>query len=222
MNMDIVFLTSSVVMAVATGLLAVFFSLEFFAKRLRATGAWACAFWFYFFGLVVDLVVLIFEEIPAGKAALFAGLMMLALAMTLFYYGTSLLFFGPGSFYREKMSILVMLIYTVYSAYLIMTLPEKGFREAVIAPIQLGLMTPIFFVIAVLFYRVSMRLAPKDPRRRTILLVAGGWFLTMVNAIGRGAATGISSSLDSVISVIGAIGWLLVLYGMALGKAAKT
>lgn len=222
MNVDIVFPISSVVMTAATGVLAVFFTREFLTKRLRATGAWALAFWFYFFGLLVDLIVLFFEEIPAGKVSLFAGLMMLALAMTLFYYGTSLLFFSPTSIFRERMAIAIILVYTVYSAYLIITLPVKGFREAVITPIQLGLMTPIFFVITILFYRVSRRLVPDDPRRQTLLLVAGGWFLTMANAIGRGVATGYSASLDSVISVIGAVGWLLVLYGMALGKAART
>jgi len=120
------------------------------------------------------------------------------------------------------MTAIIILIYIVFFGYLVATLPVEGFRQAVVAPVQLALMTPIYFVIAVLFYRVSRRLSHDDPRRQTVLLVSAGWFIQVFVSVSRGALLGYSEIYDGIVHILLAIGWVLVFYGMILGKAART
>lgn len=221
-SVNIVEMVSMILLIAATTVLSVYFYREYFTKRLTASLAWAVAFTFYAFAQIVDFVIFLSGEIAIGKGGLAVGLIMIGIGMALFYYGTSLLFFSRGSFFREKIFALILVITFVYFAYLLWVLPVEGFRDAVRPYIQAGLMAPIFFIIAVLFYRVSRRLDVGDPRRQTILLVSIGWFGTVINAIGRALFLEISPSVDSLIAIIGAVAFLLIMYGMVLGKAART
>jgi hypothetical protein len=219
---SIIVLTSYAISVVVTFVLSMYFFREYRYKKLRASLAWGIGLFLYAFTQLTDISVAVFGEMSVGKPGLVAGLVVTALGMVLFYYGTSLLFFSPGSFFREKMSALILVVYTLYFSYLVITLPVEGFREAVVAPIHIGLLVPIFLVISVLFYRVSRRLPHDDPRRRTILLVSAGWLCLVFNSGFRAFFLGYNPILDALIESLHVLAWILILYGMVLGKVAKT
>ncbi|MBU6998569.1 MAG: hypothetical protein HXS41_01620 [Theionarchaea archaeon] len=222
METSIVVLVSYAISVVVTLVLSVYFFREYTSKKLRASLAWGIGLFLYAFTQLTDVLVAGLGEVSVGRPGLIAGLVVTAFGMVMFYYGTSLLFFSPGSFFREKMTVLILGIYAVYFSYLVITLPTEGFREAVVAPIHIGLLVPIFLVISVLFYRVSRRLPHNDPRRRTVLLVAAGWLCLVLNSGFRAFFLGYSSLLDALIESLHVLAWILILYGMVLGKVVKT
>lgn len=210
-----------VVAILATAILAGYFFREYLNKKLRASLAWAVGLFLITLALFTDLIVELFGEIAVGTLGLGIALMIVVFALSLLYYGTSLLFFSPGSFFREKFSILIICILGIYFILLLMRYQAGEFREIALTWVNALAMSPILFVIGFLFYRVSRRLNSNDPRRRTILLVSAGWFFITGNSVTRQFLGG-NQYLDSIIHLFVAIGWVLVLYGMILGKATKT
>lgn len=221
MSVSPISVISYVVAIVATVILSAYFFREYERKKLRASLAWGVGFGLYFLGQITDLYVDLYGAPAIGKAGLMGGLTVVVLAMVFLYYGTSLLFFSPSSFFREKMSVLLAVIYIIIFAYATGIIPVEGFKEQIAAPVQLLLVAPIFFAIAILFYRVSTRLAREDPRRSTILLVSAGWGIAVVHAVTFGLLLGTSAVLDTAIHSTHAISWILILYGMVLGRAAR-
>jgi hypothetical protein len=147
--------------------------------------------------------------------------MPLAVALTLFYYGTSVLFFKSGSVYRERVPLILFIFYVVYLVIIVVIFPEEGFIDKAAAPIELVVILPIFLVIAFLFYRLSRRIPPEDPSKQIVFIVSLGWFLAAVDAFYLALFLGSSGITDSLINIVHAAAWLLILYGMALGKAAR-
>ncbi|KYK36435.1 MAG: hypothetical protein AYK19_08625 [Theionarchaea archaeon DG-70-1] len=221
MAVTIDYVISYIVTIGATLILSMYFFREYYLKRLRASLAWAAGLLLYGIVQIGHLAVAMVGEVAMGKPAMGGALVILALALTLIYYGTSQLFFSPGSFFREKMSAFVLLICFVLFAVLLATFPTEGFA-ARIPPYVEPLATLVFLFTGVSFYNVFRRLGPGDPRRRTVLLVSLGWFLVVIDTIYLGFAQGLSRTLDTVINIEHAVAWLLLLYGMALGKAART
>lgn len=222
MDIGITVVISYVVTVLTLLILSGYFFREYGVKKLRASLAWGVGFLAYGFLNATDLIVAGAGEVTVGKAGIGFGLLVATIAMVAFYYGTSLLFFNAGSFFREKMSAVIMVIYVLYFTYLGVTLPTEGFREAVVTPIQIGLLLPIFLVIGILFIRVARRLATDDIRRRTVLLVSFGWFLFVLHAFGRGLFQGYLPLLDTAIEASQALGSVVILYGMVLGKAVRS
>lgn len=221
---EVVVIASYIVSFIAALILSVYFFREYFRKKLRASIAWAFAFLGFAVMSVSDISITAMggEEVAGGGAVLILGMLFLTFTMTLFYYGTSLLFFNPGSFFREKMTAIIGIVYIIFSFYLVITIPVEGFRDAVAPYLQLLLMTPLYFVIAVLFYRVSRRLPSDDPRRRTVFFVSAGWFLQLINSIYRGAFLDPFGASNAFFVILSSLGMILILYGLALGKAART
>lgn len=221
MEIDIVLVASYVIAIIATLVLSAYFFREYLRKKLRASLAWGIGLLLYFFGVLGDLIVEMSGEVSMGKPGLFLALLITVVGMVMLYYGTSLLFFSPGSFFREKLTAILLLGLGAYSVYLIMTVPLEGFRET-IAPLMQAPFTLIYFIIGYLFYRVSRRLPSGDPRRMTVSMVAVAWFLLVFNSLYRMLFLGFSGITDAVFEISLGVAWILILYGMALGKAAKT
>lgn len=222
---SIIYLATYVIATIATFILAVYFLREYFAKRLPASLAWSIGFLLYGFGQLTDILINLIGEVSVGKPAIALGLIIVASAMTLFYYGTSQLFFSPKSFFREKMSVIVFLLFIVFYSILLWSYPTEGFRTAVVGWTETSILI-IFLVISILFYRVSRRLTSGDPRRKIVFLVSAGWFLAAIDAFYLGVFQGFLQYTppiaDAGIHLIHAAAWLLILYGMAIGKAART
>ncbi len=225
MDVSLIYVVTYLVVAVTAFILSVYFFREYRAKKLRASLAWGIGFLAYFPAAIVEVLIATTGEIEVGWGGILFGLAIVTIAVTLFYYGASLLFFGPGSPFRERMAVLIFIIYVVYSAVIVSILPLEGFRDAVVPFTSGGLIFPVFIVVSALFYRVSGRIPHDDPRRRTILLVFTGWFLAAFNHIAL-AALAISEFsspiLDSTLNIIHALAWILILYGMAYGKVVRT
>lgn len=220
------YVATYLVVAATALILSVYFLRDYGAKKLRASLAWGLAFALYCPAALVEVFIRIAGEVKVGWGGIIFGLAIVTLAMTLFYYGASLLFFNPGSFFRGRMTLLIFLIYVVYYSYVVSILPLEGFRTAVAPYSSIGGIFPIFLTVSALFYRVSGRIAPGDPRRRTVLLVSSGWLLGgLVHLyLGLSAAflTISLAVLDPVINVIHALAWILILYGMVYAKVART
>ena len=212
--MEIIPIASYSVSILAGSILAAYFFREYFAKRLRASLAWAAGLLLYVLIQVFDLIVQFRGEAAAGKPILVAGFLMLAFAMSLLYYGTSLLFFSPGSFFREKMTAVIMFVYFVVIVAFSLELPLEGFRAAVTPLVSIGVLFPIKVMIAALFYRVFRRLEVGDPRKQTVLLLASGWGLDGLSAL-------LLWLIEPASHAMHAIAWIMILYGMTMGKVTK-
>lgn len=221
MNVSGGYLFSYAVAIAATFIISVYFFYEYYVKKLRSSLAWALGFFFYGIAQSSHLTADMVGEIAMGKLGFAVGIMVLIFAMILFYYGTSLLFFDEKSFFREKASFLLFLVFTAYSLYLVMVLPMEGFLKAIATPISLVLMMPIFLVMGVLFYHVCRALARDDSRRQTVLLVSMGWFLVGISSLYLGLFLGYSGISDSANYIVHVVAWILILYGMTIGKATR-
>lgn len=220
--MSMVFAVTVAVSLVATIVLSAYFFREYAAKRLHASLAWAVGLLLYALAQATRLYTELFGEVTAGKLTLVVGLLVTAIAMVLFYYGASFLFFDKGSFFRGKMTIIILVVFFALVTYLGLTVPIEGFKDAVMAPMSLIVIMLPKIVIAILFYQISAGLAPGDLRRKILFLISAGWGLDAVNAFYTGLFTGISPITDAANQILHAIAWILILYGMIQGKVAKT
>lgn len=219
---EIIVAASYSISAVAAFIVSTYFFLEYKSKKLRTSLAWSLST--LLFGLLTIqyfFTALWGEEIVAGSAGLIFGMIGISFTMTLFYYGTSLLFFGRDSFWRGKMSVLIFLIYIVCSAYLIATTPVTEFRERAVPFIESFLMAPVFFVMMALFYNVSRRFSRSDPRKQPTLFVAAGWLCNLLLSVYRGGFLGSLEVEDAFFVFVQGLGWIFILYGMVIGKASR-
>ena len=221
MNVPIDYVVSYVVAIIATGIISAYFFREYSLKKLRASLAWAVGLLLYMITQIGHLASSMFGDIAVGKPMFAILLIALAVSFALLYYGTSQLFFDEESFFREKMAILIFLVCLVVFSYLLITVPTEGFADASRLPVEI-IATILFLTIAALFYRVFRGLAPDDHRRIIILLVSAGWFLAAVDTFYLGFFEGVSRISDAGINLVHLIAWLLILYGMVLGKATRT
>ena len=120
-----------------------------------------------------------------------------------------------------EMAVIIFAIYIVYSAYLVGALPVEGFRQAVVTPIQLGLMTPVFTASCILFYAIVWQMEPGDSARISSFVVSAAWGLLAISSVCRGLFLEYSPVTDALIQMIHMVAWVLLLYGMTLGKAAR-
>jgi hypothetical protein len=213
----------SYLVAIGVGIiLSIFFLLEYRRKKLHASLAWGLGFLLYWIAQSVDLSTLIFGEPVVGRVALWAGLTIAWLSIVLFYYGASLLFFSPASFFRERFTVAIAVICLAFFTYTIATFPLVGFRDVIRPYVQLLVSFPVFIVISYFFFRTSRRLASDDPRRQTVILVAFGWFINALYAVFFAEFQGLYSTVDVLFYLLHATAWILLLFGMRLAKVSRT
>lgn len=221
MSMSIGYVVSYTIAIVAVISLSGYFFREYSIKKMQTSLAWSFGFLFYGIAQIAHLSADVLGDVRVGKPVFGIGMMMLVFAITLFYYGTSLLFFDEGSFLREGLPVIIFLGYTAYSIVILIELPLEGFVEGVAPLLSLGEMMPMFLVIAAPFYYTSKKLDQSDPRKHMLLLLFTGWFFVAVSSAYIGTSLGFSGITDSMIYMLQMLAWLLILYGMIVGKAAK-
>lgn len=219
--MNIGYVLSYTIAIAAVISLSGYFFREYSIKKMQASLAWSFGFLFYGIAQIAHLSADIFGDIRVGKPVFAIGMVMLVFAITLFYYGTALLFFDEGSFLREGLPVIIFLGYSVYSLVILVRLPLEGFVEGVAPLLSLGEMMPMFLVIAAPFYFTSRTLDQGDPRRHMLLLLSTGWFFVAVSSAYLGTSLGFSRVFDSFIYILQMLAWMLILYGMTIGKGAK-
>ena len=131
-----------------------------------------------------------------------------------------MLFFSPGSFFREKTAVLWVIVTFGISSYMIYTFDVDVIVEKMRAPSEV-MYVALFLSIAILFYSVSRRLPKADPRRRTVLYVSIAWVITAFWNGYIGVFWGEYPIVEAAVLIIGAIGFIVLLYGMTTGKATR-
>jgi len=203
---------------IACFLLVGYFTREYMVKRLRASLAWAMGFFLFSF-IIISLASYTTVAVVSRSQVLIA-LAFAASAVSSLYYGTSLLFFTEGSFFREKITAVFFVVVLLIGSVITYTTPEDQLVAAV------GLWTTwIFFafyiVIGALFYRVSRKLLRRDPRRRAITLVSLAWFIVAIWNVYVGLLWGENPAVEAIMFLFGSFGFILLLYGMTAGKTTK-
>ena len=203
--------------SIVLGVLAIYFLREYMNKKLKASLAWALGFAFFLL-TVVNLGFLTTGVI--GKPQVAFGAFVAPLMLAFFYYGASLLFFGEGSFFREKMTIILFIVVFGLSEFLVIYLPADQIADRMKAPTMIFFVF-VFSVIAILFYQVSRRLPKEDPRRGSVALVSAGW-LTVTFWMGYvGFYWGENPVLEAAVFLLGSFGFVLLFIGMTRGRATR-
>ncbi len=172
--------TSSILFYVNTAV-QLYLSLLFFSKYKKDNNkisiVWSAGF------LLYGLSGIIFEAVrddilPKSQFTLFIRSSLIALGISLFYYGTSLLFFDRGSFKREKASIMLILVMLFANIYFIYLHSHIGIDQLIDILNNLYVyvfIVPVFLLMSYLFARAAKNLKYGDPRRINIILVSAGW-----------------------------------------------
>lgn len=197
--------------------LAVYFLRRYSYTKGRIPLVWGTGFFFFGLSQVPVLSMRYFQDPYTNMYFAFLAASLAALSLALLYYGSALLYFKKGSFMREKLTI----IFFVIMIAVVLMFPFIFSPETVLKPlfvvVSSGFIFPMLFIVTIIFFVIWRRLAPDNPRRTGVLLVAGALLIYSV-------ASGITSTyfglhFDWIFSILCIISFLTLLYGMILGKA---
>jgi hypothetical protein len=213
----IIFLMLYVAATATILILSMYFFRHYIAKKSRVSFIWCLGF-FFFAIATAHYLLRAYEGIT--RTEFLIELIIFVLAVVLFYYGTSLLFFKEGSFFREKMAALILGFYLALFLFLVYITPPDRLIDGLRVPTQIGLMMPVFSVIAVFFYVISQRIDPGDPSRQRFFCVSIAWFLLAFDSLYEGFFWLESLALDLVARIFQTMAWFLMLYGMTIRRTA--
>ncbi len=199
-------------------LLAGYFLREYMTKRLRASLAWGLGF-LLFAIVIINLAFLVTVEMT--KTSVYFGFLVTATMVALLYYGTSLLFFREGSFFREKMTAIYWLVMVLIGWTLTYLSKPDPAELAKVGRPSMVMFVIAYVIIGILFYRVSRRLPEDDPRKRTIAMVSTAWFILAIWNIYIGTLLDVYPTVEAGVLLFGSFGFLLLLYGMTTGKTTR-
>jgi hypothetical protein len=165
-------------------ILSGYFFRDYAVRKRWESLAWGLGFLLYSSNFIY-LTIYLFSELTSsyyliGYTTVWMLLIAVVFGMTLLYYGASLIIFSPGSFFREKILVLIIPIYLILVYYFIKTslflLEEVPFLERPI------LATPVFFAIATLFYNVFRKRDLDNHARRASLIMSLAWYLIAISS----------------------------------------
>ena len=214
---EVIRLACYVVNIIASFTLAGYFLREYMSKKLRASFAWGLGF--TLLGFVIVTQVFLFA-VQVSRSLIMIGIIFASIVIALLYYGTSLLFFSEGSFFREKMTAIYFFLMLLVGEVVSYIAPEERIIEYSRGSTAF-IYTFVYFLIGILFYRVSRRIPKEDLRRRTISLVSVAWFIIGIWMIYQGLYWGEYPMIEAGVFLFGSLGFLLLLYGMTTGKTAR-
>ena len=209
--------TSTFVSISVKFMLAVYFLHRYNQKKMEIPLVWAAGFFFFGLSQIPIWAMRYFQDTTTNMYFALLGAFLAALSLALLYYGTSLLYFRKGSFMREKLSIIFFVIMTV----VILAFPYVMSTESVLSTVFLvvasGFIFPILFIVAIIFFIIWHRLEPTNARKPNVFIVAVAWLMySLLNGL---TSTFFLKQYDWVFFSIATISFLLLLYGMTLGKA---
>ncbi|MBU6998763.1 MAG: hypothetical protein HXS41_05415 [Theionarchaea archaeon] len=174
---------------------------------------------FSFFGLsqIPILSSRYFDDPTTNMYFGLLGAFLAALSLALLYYGTSLLYFKADSFMRKRFSTLLFVIMLAVILCFPFTLPTEAVLKNVFMVVATGFIFPILTLVAVIFFYIWVRLEPENPRKTSVFLVAAAW-LTYSAANGIGSFY-FGTAFDWIFYTLCIVAFLVLLYGMTLGKA---
>ena len=196
--------------------LAVYFFHKYSQKRAGVPLVWGAGFFFFGLSQVPMMVSRYFKDPSTTVYFALLAAFLAALSLALLYYGSALLFFTKGSFMRKKFSITLFIVMVAVIVISIILNPED-ILKSVFVIVGVGFIFPVVFLIAVIFFVIWNKIEPTNPRKSNVFLVAVAWLLySLLN----GATTVYYSQwFEWVFPLIATVSFLLLLYGMTVGKA---
>lgn len=197
--------------------LAVYFLHRYYQKKIEIPLVWAAGFFFFGLSQVPIWAMRYFQDTTTNMYFALLGAFLAALSLALLYYGTSLLYFRKGSFMREKLSIIFFVIMTVIILAFPYVMSTESVLSTVFRVVATGFIFPILFIVAIIFFTIWHMLEPTNARKPNVFLVAVAWLMySLLNGL---TSTLFLRHYDWVFFSIATISFLLLLYGMTLGKA---
>ncbi len=178
---------------------------------------WGAGFLFFGLSQIPILAMRYFKDPATNMGFALMGAFLAALSLVLMYYGSSLIYFKKGSFFREKLSTIffVVMIAIILTFPLIMS-PQDVLRTVFVV-VASGFIFPILTIVAIIFFMIWHKLEPENPRKPNVFMVAVAWLMySLLNGL---TSTYYGQQFDWVFFTVGTISFLLLLYGMSLGKA---
>lgn len=197
--------------------LAVYFFHKYSKVKAGVPLVWGAGF--FIFGLS-QIPVLAMRNLKDTDTSMYFALLaaiLAALSLALLYYGSALLFFTKGSFMRKKLSIIffVVMLAVIVMFPLVMT-PENVLRS-VFVTVAMGFIFPILFIVALIFFTIWSKLEPANPRKFNVFLVGMAWL--MYSLLNGATSIYYLRQFDWIFAIIATVSFLLLLYGMTVGKA---
>ena len=198
-------------------ILAIYFLKIYTKEKKKIPFVWGTGFFFFGLSQVPVLAMRYFQDPKMNMAFALLAAFLAALSLALMYYGAALLYFPKGSFMREKLTIFSFVVMTAVIVAFPFALSTEDVLKSVFVVVSSGFIFPMLFMVGLIFLVIWRRLAPDNPRRTGVLLVAGALLVYSV-------ASGITSTyfgrqFDWVFAIVSIVSFLTLLYGMILGKA---
>jgi len=197
--------------------LAAYFFHRYSREKAGIPLVWGTGFFFFGLSQVPVVAMRYFGDPTTDMAFALLGALIAALALALLYYGTSLLFFPKGSFMQGKLSIVFFTVMAVVVlAFRLFAAPEN-ILKSVFLIVASGFIFPILGLVALLFFMIWRKLEPENPRRTNVFVVAVAWLVYSV--VNGGGTFSVGKPYEWVFYVLATGAFLVLLYGMTVGKA---
>ncbi len=198
-------------------ILAIYFLMIYSKEKKEIPFIWGTGFFFFGLSQIPILAIRYFQDPETNMAFALLAAFLAALSLALMYFGAALLYFPKGSFMREKLAIISFVVMTAVILLFPFTMPPEAILKSVFVVVSSGFIFPMLFMVALIFFVIWRRLAPDNPRRRGVFLVAGAM---LVYSVGSGVtSTYFGRQIDWVFAIVSIVSFLTLLYGMILGKA---
>lgn len=208
---------STVVSISVKFILAIYFLNKYSKEKTGIPLAWGTGFFFFGLSQIPVMAMRYFEDTTTNMAFALLAALLAALSLVLLYYGTSLLFFKKGSFMRGRLSILFFVVMLVVIAAFAFLVPIETVLKSVFIVVAAGFIFPIVLIIAILFFVMWHKLEPANPRRANVFLVAVAWLIySIINGVG---AFYFLELLEWIFYILAIVAFVILLYGMTVGKA---
>lgn len=198
-------------------ILAAYFLHRYSQEKRGVPLVWGLGFFFFGLSQVPILAVRYFEDTSTSMWFALLASALAALSIALLYYGTSMLYFPINSFMREKLSIIFFVVMMAIVLMFPFTMSPETVLKSVFRVVTTGFFFPILFIMAVIFFMIWRKLEPDNPRKPHVLLV--GVVLLVYSVLGTYTPTYFGSYFDWIFYSVAALVFLLLLYGMIMGKA---
>jgi len=211
----------STIVSISVKFLLAFYFMRIYSKQKLGTPLiWGTGFFFFGLSQVPGVAYRYFEDPFTATAFSILGMFLVVLSLSVLYYGASILLFPKGSVMREKISLLLFIIMVCITAGLAVTVTPENVLSRGFRVIATGLIFPMSMVIAVIFIITWYKLEPDNSRRANVFLVGCAWCIYgLVNGIG---SFFVGMSCEWVFYSLAIVSFLILLYGMTLGKATQS
>lgn len=211
----------STIVSISVKFFLAFYFIRIYSKEKMATPLiWGTGFFFFGLSQLPGLAYRYFQDPLTATAFAILGTFLVTLSLSILYYGASLLLFVKGSFMRKKMTLILFALMVCVTGGLAVTVSSENILKLGFLVTATGLIFPLSVLIGCIFWITWHKLESDNPRRINVFLVGCAWITYgIVNGIG---SFFVESSHEWIFYVLAIVSFLILLYGMTLGKATQS